>query len=98
MLRGTRDDRSFLALISNCAGVAALCFLLLASTIVVVIPRADMHSTMLSSAYGQEVQGEGEEVPEEEGEEVPEEEGEEVPEEEGEEVPEEEEHWHAWRA
>src|SRR5918993_1224508 len=72
MLRGTRDYRSFLALIPNCAGVAALCFLLLASTIVVVIPRADMHSTMLSSAYGQE-------VPEEEREEVPEEE---VPEEE----------------
>src|SRR3712207_5171653 len=54
MLRGTRENTSFLALISNSAGVAVLCFLLLASTVVAVIPQPNLHSTMLSSAYAQE--------------------------------------------
>src|SRR3712207_273573 len=58
MLRGTRENRSFLALITNSAGVAMLCFLLLASTILAVIPQPSLHSTMLSSAYAQEAEGE----------------------------------------
>src|ERR687895_382079 len=56
MLRGTRENSSFLALISNSAGVAMLCFLLLASTVVAVIPQPNLHSTMLSSAYAQEAE------------------------------------------
>src|SRR5919107_2764504 len=60
MLRGTRENRSFLALITNSAGVAMLCFLLLGSTVVAVIPQPSLHSTMLSSAYAQQAEGEGE--------------------------------------
>src|ERR687897_611526 len=51
MLRGTRENISFRALISNCAGVIALCFLLFAST--VVIPQGNLHSALLPSAYAQ---------------------------------------------
>src|SRR5215211_2898435 len=53
MLRGTRENISLLALISNCAGVMALCFLLLATT-VVVTPQS-LHSSLLQPAYAQEV-------------------------------------------
>src|ERR671916_80855 len=60
MLRGTRENSSFLALITNSAGVAMLCFLLLGSTVVAVIPQPSLHSTMLSSAYAQQAEGEGE--------------------------------------
>src|SRR3712207_3414692 len=56
MLRGTRENTSFLALISNSAGVAVLCFLLLASTVVAVIPQPNLHSTMLSDLYAQEAE------------------------------------------
>src|ERR671916_1653694 len=59
MLRGTRENRSFLALITNSAGVALLCFILLGSTVVAVIPQPSLHSTMLSSAYAQQAEGEG---------------------------------------
>ena len=55
MLRGTRENRSFRALTLNYAGMAALCFLLLASTIVAVIPQANLlHSTLAPAAYAQE--------------------------------------------
>src|SRR5215213_5527530 len=59
MLRGTRENISFLASISNCAGVMALCFVLLATT-VVVSPQT-LHSTLLQPAYAQQVEEEGEE-------------------------------------
>ncbi len=59
MLRGTRENNSFLALITNGAGVAVLCFLLLGSTVVAVIPQPTLHSTLLSSAYAQETEEEG---------------------------------------
>src|SRR5215211_4065093 len=59
MLRGTRGIISFLASISNCAGVMALCFVLLATT-VVVSPQT-LHSTLLQPAYAQQVEEEGEE-------------------------------------
>src|ERR687894_2274602 len=59
MLRGTRENRSFLALITNSAGVALLCFILLGSTVVAVIPQPSLHSTTLSSAYAQQAEGEG---------------------------------------
>ena len=67
MLRGTRENSSFLALISNSAGVAVLCFLLLASTVVAVIPQPNLHSAILSSAYAQEEEEtEGGEISDEE--------------------------------
>src|ERR671916_239098 len=66
MLRGTRENSSFLALITNSAGVAMLCFLLLGSTVVAVIPQPSLHSTMLSSAYAQQAEGEGEGTSDEE--------------------------------
>jgi PKD repeat protein len=56
MLRGTRENISFLASISNCAGVMALCFLLLATT-VVVLPQ-NLHSSPLQPAYAQQVEEE----------------------------------------
>src|SRR5215210_6092011 len=56
MLRGTRENISLLASISNCAGVMALCFLLLATT-VVVSPQT-LHSTLLQPAYAQGVEEE----------------------------------------
>src|SRR5215213_8050428 len=59
MLRGTRENISFLASISNCAGVMALCFVLLATT-VVVSPQT-LHSTLLQPAYAQVEEEEGEE-------------------------------------
>src|SRR5215204_4623229 len=60
MLRGTRENISLLASISNCAGVMALCFLLLATT-VVVLPQ-NLHSSLLQPAYAQQVEEvEGEE-------------------------------------
>ncbi len=61
MLRGTRENISLLASISNCAGVMALCFLLLATT-VVVSPQT-LHSTLLQPAYAQDAaeEDEGEE-------------------------------------
>src|SRR5215211_7956734 len=59
MLRGTRENISLLASISNCAGVMALCFLLLATT-AVVLPQ-NLHSTLLQPAYAQQVEEEGEE-------------------------------------
>jgi hypothetical protein len=64
MLRGTRENRSFRALTLNYAGMAALCFLLLASTIVAVIPQANLlHSTLAPAAYAQETDtGEAEET------------------------------------
>src|SRR5918994_586650 len=58
MLRGTRENISFRALISNCAGVIALCFLLFAST--VVIPQGNLHSALLPSAYAQQEEEEDE--------------------------------------
>ena len=79
MLRGTRENRSFRALTLNYAGVAALCFLLLASTIVAVIPQANLPSILFPSAYAQEGP-EPEEAPESEPEEAPESEPEEAPE------------------
>src|SRR5215212_7920418 len=57
MLRGTRENISFLASISNCAGVMALCFVLLATT-VVVSPQT-LHSTLLQPAYAQQEEEEG---------------------------------------
>jgi hypothetical protein len=54
MLRGTRENISFLASISNCAGVMALCFLLLATT-VVIIP-GNLHGPPSSSAFAQEAE------------------------------------------
>src|SRR5215212_5995276 len=59
MLRGTRENISLLASISNCAGVMALCFLLLATT-AVVLPQ-NLHSSLLQPAYAQQVEEEGEE-------------------------------------
>src|SRR5215204_5394544 len=60
MLRGTRENISLLASISNCAGVMTLCFLLLATT-VVVLPQ-NLHSSLLQPAYAQQVdEEEGEE-------------------------------------
>src|SRR5215210_2131968 len=56
MLRGTRENISLLASISNCAGVMALCFLLLATT-VVVLPQ-NLHSSLLQPAYAQQVEEE----------------------------------------
>src|SRR5215207_3973646 len=59
MLRGTRENISLLSSISNCAGVMALCFLLLATT-AVVLPQ-NLHSSLLQPAYAQQVEEEGEE-------------------------------------
>src|SRR5215216_3714067 len=60
MLRGTRENISLLASISNCAGVMALCFVLLATT--VVVSPQNLHSSLLQPAYAQQVEeGEGEE-------------------------------------
>src|SRR5918996_1534882 len=56
MLRGTRENISLLAWISNCAGVMALCFLLLATT-VVVLPQ-NLHGSLLQPAYAQQVEEE----------------------------------------
>src|SRR5215217_5533104 len=56
MLRGTRENISLLASISNCAGVMALCFVLLATT-VVVLPQ-NLHSSLLQPAYAQQVEEE----------------------------------------
>src|SRR5829696_8343611 len=56
MLRGTRENISLLASISNCAGVMTLCFLLLATT-VVVLPQ-NLHSSLLQPAYAQQVEEE----------------------------------------
>src|SRR5215212_7536193 len=56
MLRGTRENISLLASISNCAGVMALCFLLLATT-AVVLPQ-NLHSSLLQPAYAQQVEEE----------------------------------------
>src|SRR5215210_3454730 len=56
MLHGTRENISLLASISNCAGVMALCFLLLATT-VVVLPQ-NLHSSLLQPAYAQQVEEE----------------------------------------
>jgi hypothetical protein len=55
MLRGTRENISSRALICNCAGVIALCFLLLAS--VVAIPQANLQGALLTPAYAQETEG-----------------------------------------
>ena len=57
MLRGTRENISFLASISNCAGVIALCFLLLATT-VVISPQANL-SPLSQSAFAQQADEEG---------------------------------------
>src|SRR5215213_128355 len=56
MLRGTRENISLLASISNCAGVMALCFVLLATT--VVVSPQNLHSSLLQPAYAQQVEGE----------------------------------------
>ena len=56
MLRGTRENISSRALICNCAGVIALCFLLLAS--IVAIPLANLQGALLTPAYAQETEGE----------------------------------------
>src|SRR5215213_7329642 len=56
MLRGTRENISLLASISNCAGVMALCFLLVTTT-VVVLPQ-NLHSSLLQPAYAQQVEEE----------------------------------------
>ena len=55
MLRGTRENISSRALICNCAGVIALCFLLLAS--IVAIPQANLQGALLTPAYAQETEG-----------------------------------------
>ena len=56
MLRGTRENISSRALICNCAGVIALCFLLLAS--VVAIPLGNLHGALFTPVYAQETEGE----------------------------------------
>src|SRR5215213_7016568 len=56
MLRGTRENISLLASISNCAGVMALCFVLLATT--VVVSPQNLHSSLLQPAYAQQVEEE----------------------------------------
>ncbi|MFL6486926.1 MAG: hypothetical protein ACJ71D_09500, partial [Nitrososphaera sp.] len=43
---------------SNYAGITALCFLLLASTVVAVIPQMSVNSAMLSPAYAQDAESE----------------------------------------
>ncbi|MFL6524841.1 MAG: PKD domain-containing protein, partial [Nitrososphaera sp.] len=45
-------------MISNYAGITALCFLLLASTVVAVIPQMSVNSAMLSPAYAQDAESE----------------------------------------
>ena len=55
MLRGTRENISSRALICNCAGVIALCFLLLAS--VVAIPLGNLHGALFTPGYAQETEG-----------------------------------------
>ena len=52
MLRGTRENISSRDLMANCAGVIALCFLLLAST--VAIPQGNV---LLTPAYAQQTEG-----------------------------------------
>src|SRR5215218_4600498 len=52
MLRGTRENTSLLASLANCAGVMALCFLLLATT--VVISPQNLHSPPLQPASAQQ--------------------------------------------
>jgi hypothetical protein len=55
MLCGIRENRSFRALTLNYVGVTALCFLLLASAIVAVIPQANLLISSLSpAAYPQQ--------------------------------------------
>src|SRR4030095_14817074 len=54
MLRGTRENTSLLARLANCAGVMALCFLLLATT--VVISPQNLHSPLLQPASAQETE------------------------------------------
>src|SRR5215210_9306831 len=54
MLRGTRENISFLASISNCAGVMALCFLLLATTL--LISPGNLHGPLSSSSFAQEAE------------------------------------------
>src|SRR5215212_866284 len=54
MLRGTRENTSLLASLANCAGVMALCFLLLATT--VVISPQNLHSPPLQPASAQQAE------------------------------------------
>src|SRR5215212_6732357 len=56
MLRGTRKNTSLLASLANCAGVMALCFLLLATT--VVISPQNLHSPLLQPASAQQAEEE----------------------------------------
>jgi PKD repeat protein len=56
MLRGTRENVSSRALISNCAGVIALCFLLFAS--IAMIPHGNLLSGLLPAAYAQQEEDE----------------------------------------
>src|SRR5215212_7234514 len=56
MLRGTRENTSLLASLANCAGVMALCFLLLATT--VVISPQNLHSPPLQPASAQQAEEE----------------------------------------
>src|SRR5215212_6534222 len=58
MLRGTRKNTSLLASLANCAGVMALCFLLLATT--VVISPQNLHSPLLQPASAQQAEEEEE--------------------------------------
>src|SRR5918995_6372227 len=55
MLRGTRENISSRALICNCAGVIALCFLLLAA--VVAIPLGNLNGALFTPVYAQETEG-----------------------------------------
>src|SRR5215212_4446129 len=56
MLRGTRKNTSLLASLANCAGVMALCFLLLATT--VVVSPQNLHSPLLQPASAQQAEEE----------------------------------------
>ena len=61
MLRGIRENISSRDLMANCAGVIALCFLLLAST--VAIPQGNV---LLTPAYAQQTEGNEAETAEQE--------------------------------
>src|SRR5919108_955021 len=52
MLRSTRKEIPSKAFMSNCAGVIAICILLLATT--VIIPQGSVYNGLLPSAYAQQ--------------------------------------------
>jgi PKD repeat protein len=67
MLRSTRKETSSKALVSNCAGVIAICILLLATT--VIIPQGNLYNGLLPSAYAQQGEDEQEQERQEQDEE-----------------------------